>query len=536
MGTEMNNRMLTLYDVTGIQDYIFGSNRLKENLGGSQRVHEVLSTELDRIVKKYDDKVQIQWSGGGNALVSSQPGLERTVARELSKWLIENAPGLQLVCAHREWSGQASDWRAAYEQLQQSLRAKKLARPLEPLFDGGGVTASCQSTGEPACGREPQSEGEDSRILGPAALAKLAATDSATKRLENLFPLVDGWTYSTELEHLGSSRGEHSFVGVIHFDGNGMGKRFKAELEKGEPGEALDRVKALSAKVNQAGKETLRRSLEWLMERLENSDDLGLSIQTDRKSGLKCFPVRPLVYGGDDITLVCDGRIALDLAAKLLEFWHATTAELLGKPAHACAGVALVKMRYPFFRAYKLAEALCAEAKQGLKALGIEGSALDYEVHTGGPMLDLAERRERFATVEDLRDRPTKPLQLTLYTRPYIVVGEPPATRAYQSWNWFRHSLLGQLQDPTGPWADFSSQLHRLASTLPQGREATRTLLKGWEGRWKKRLPTPKGQVPTENGFFGTETPYLDAIELLERTVPAHRLSTRPDMQKEGQA
>ena len=95
-------------------------------------------------------------------------------------------------------------------------------------------------------------------------------------------------------------------------------------------------------------------------------------LQHDRD---RFFPVRPLIFGGDDLTLVCDGRLGLALAAVYLKAFHThTTSEFsrldfpdrdkkisdeLKKPAYACAGVAIVKTHYPFARAYKLSSALC---------------------------------------------------------------------------------------------------------------------------------------------------------------------------------
>ncbi len=74
--------------------------------------------------------------------------------------------------------------------------------------------------------------------------------------------------------------------------------------------------------------------------------------------GQERLPFRPIVFGGDDVTFVCEGRLGLPLAAHYL----ARLAEGIlpdGDPLYARAGIAIVKTHYPFARAYELADELC---------------------------------------------------------------------------------------------------------------------------------------------------------------------------------
>ena len=43
MGNSDNKRIYAVYDITGIQSYVFGSNKLKENAGASKLVGNVLN-------------------------------------------------------------------------------------------------------------------------------------------------------------------------------------------------------------------------------------------------------------------------------------------------------------------------------------------------------------------------------------------------------------------------------------------------------------------------------------------------------------
>ena len=67
------------------------------------------------------------------------------------------------------------------------------------------------------------------------------------------------------------------------------------------------------------------------------------------------------MYGGDDLTFVCDGRLGLDLAAFYLKEFSRGTIKVCGedKSVDACAGVAIVPTKFPFASAYHFAEELC---------------------------------------------------------------------------------------------------------------------------------------------------------------------------------
>ena len=49
------------------------------------------------------------------------------------------------------------------------------------------------------------------------------------------------------------------------------------------------------------------------------------------------FPLRPIVFGGDDLTFVCHGRIGLALAARYLQYFEAARAPKAGRTQPAPA-------------------------------------------------------------------------------------------------------------------------------------------------------------------------------------------------------
>src|SRR5690606_35336429 len=107
-------------------------------------------------------------------------------------------------------------------------------------------------------------------------------------------------------------------------------------------------------------------------------DELSFELRRDGSSVL--LPIRPLLLGGDDLTFVCDGRIALDLAVTAIGEFAKHRIPHLGDDGgetilSACSGVALVKPHAPFHRSYELADALCASAKREARAWPPRGQA-----------------------------------------------------------------------------------------------------------------------------------------------------------------
>ena len=82
--------IMAVYDITGIQDYIFSSNKMKENIGASFIVQQALEKYLPDSIRAEDPNALVDWKntkkfempdneslnievvyiGGGNAMVA----------------------------------------------------------------------------------------------------------------------------------------------------------------------------------------------------------------------------------------------------------------------------------------------------------------------------------------------------------------------------------------------------------------------------------------------------------------------------------
>ena len=228
-------------------------------------------------------------------------------------------------------------------------------------------------------------------------------------------------------------------------------------------------------------------------------DDLSLEDE-------KIFPLRPIVYGGDDLTFVCDGRLGLDLAAFYLEEFSKGTIKVCGedKPVDACAGVAIVPTKFPFARAYHFAEELCGLTKSYLRQENLTGSWLDFQIIQEGITRSIsALRAAQYRSFEGQ----------TLHQRPYQV----SENQVSEQWDVFV-SILKEFQPQKWP----RSRAKGLLQALTQGPVATQRFIEGAKWRGLKP-PSVKGidESVKETGWTGGDppdrtTPYFDPLEALD--------------------
>jgi len=548
----MTSYTLTVLDVTSIQGYIFGSNRVAENIGASQLVHNATtcwvrtSLPAGRHNLRDDSETSIDPSrqlelghsldaevilrGGGNILILFRTEeIAKQSVGKLTRRLIEEAPGLELAAAHYEFvwdnkpiGGNEGVHRNLYQKLNQAKQQRQRSAPMLGL----GVTLECRSIGQPAVGFAP-SQGSDDTTLRPASaevLAKLAHREDAYCRFERIFKdVAAGYTFRREFGALGGTEGEMSYIAVVHADGNGMGKRFeevvKAYAQPTQNRVCLNALRALSEAVDQAGQTALKATVRRLTERFESPDaDQAIknflqSLQYERETGKPILPFRPIVYGGDDVTFVCDGRLGLALARIYLEEWElATAADATIGAAHACAGVAVVKAHYPFVRAYELADALCAGAKHAIRAARRDNprlddaTALDWHFATSGIG----------GTISQIREREYKGTAGALHLRP---VGLSPGLLGPRWYYWDTFDKVTRTLQSDPCWRDRRNKVKELREVLREGPLAVEQFRRAFTLR---ELPELDGsrQNLQRTGWDGSHCGYFDAIEALDFYLP----------------
>jgi len=370
--------VLTAIDVLGIQRYVFASSRLRDSVSASWLVHR--ATAGDGALDRSGGDV-LQASGGGAILSFPDEARARDFAARYTRLLYEEAPGLEVAVVHRAHA--LGELAAAIDQLQVDLAVAKLERaPTVPQL-GLSVTAPCRITGLPATGFDPQ----DPTV--PLSRMVLRWRDRnvhkhATGRWETFLDANAGCALPPEIDDMGRTRGETSLVGVVHVDGNGIGKQITSWLRRcvneGRPDDTVrSDLTGWSSALDALGARALRKVVARVAAAMKEDDDgapwlvgtvadLAFALRRSGKNVL--LPIRPVLLGGDDLTFLCDGRIALDLAATALDVFNGEVPHL-GRVT-ACAGIAIVPAHTPFDRAYVLAESLCGNAKRQRREAGDE--------------------------------------------------------------------------------------------------------------------------------------------------------------------
>mgnify|MGYP000953034944 FL=1 len=235
-----------------------------------------------------------------------------------------------------------------------------------------------------------------------------------------------------------------SKIAVIHIDGNGVGaimRDIKASMDS-IPADDLDTVlspppprsASTGGAVPPGGPdappsepERLRRFLLAVNERLDYVvresffrawreiaqwwalEQEGRPGREDVQEGgpllTGVIPVVPILLGGDDLTVLTEGRYALPFMASYLTAYEKLTSQDtilrhlsprarrdgVPTPMTAAAGAAVVPRPFPFHLAYTLAERLVAEAKKVGKAERQECSTLTYHALFDSTVADAGE-------------------------------------------------------------------------------------------------------------------------------------------------
>ena len=548
----MADLYLVALDTTGIQSYIFGSNRLRENVGASHLVQMATSGWLlaspDRFLPRsrhnirhgarqdhltiQDQTVDVEllYAGGGNTVLFFRHHRDVTnFGRELSAALLCHAPGLAVVMAAEKFDWQTS-LVVAMEKVMQQLAEKKRRRVGNHALLGLSVTAACQSTGLPANINDfvpwGDQEEQDRRTISAEVYAKQQQNRDAKVRLHNELvttqeltaderDLLTQFDFPDDFDDLGRTKGEESYIGVVHADGNSIGKRLGeiADACKALCGDDnrhyINQLRQFSDEANQAGLAALREVI-LAIARWYNQAGEEQPGRVANANGKSYLPIRPIVFGGDDVTFVCDGRIALQCAQLFLTAFGRQT--ILGKKGIAGAGVAIVKVHYPFALAYHLAEALTKSAKAAYKR---HEPALDWHLAQSGLWGGLDEiRRQEYGNAR----------RHSLLMRPLTLAS---STSHWQSWQNFTALLTTFQQDRELPTTQSStsaagetwsrSKLMELRSALREALEAENTTAVQLFSQRYRALPPVAGTQPQSQmtGWQDHQCVYYDAIEML---------------------
>ncbi|MCI9615149.1 MAG: hypothetical protein HFG93_08345 [Dorea sp.] len=428
--------VLAMYDVRGIQDYIFRSNDLQEIIGASNLVEDIIITGLQQVIisnkewdkrefltdwendkgteflENIDIKMQVLFIGGGNAYVLFRNGdLCSQMNKKMAKYVLDETYSLNLAVAVVM---KTDNYKDDYEKINIEMRRIK-ARMSETKPAGSlPFMATDSITGFPLSvykGRKMMKYEDGIEYL---------CTESWLKRKH--FPKEEN--AEKILDNMVTGKGDNSTLALIHIDGNNMGKRLKEIMEdKEDYSQAVVTMRNISKNIKYGFRECFKVCEEYV-------DRVSDQIRQDRQGRL----IRKIILAGDDITFICNAQAAIGAVEAFLKetcehtlFWedqkNTTENENYKKYGlSACAGITYFNSHFPFSDAYRVAESCCLNAKKRAKETenreagvkdGNMGCFFDYQMCGNIRAENLEEYRRVHYRLADRKD--------CMIRRPYYV-------------------------------------------------------------------------------------------------------------------
>lgn len=430
-----------LLDTRSIQKYVFGCNKLKTNTGASYLVDGIFTEAMVNVLKQSglkmsaqdwkeakdlemrkensDTECEIAYIGGGNMLVLVRKGEESLrICRELvKKWSLKvllKAPGLKTGAAIGEIDLGDANFQTSLNALYKQLKENQNNVLPQVDLPYTGFTVECDYSGKAV----NVFSKEYKRLVSAEVEAKIKAYKLADAKIRDNFPEELGnFDFCSELESLGYKDGE-SYICVIHIDGNNMGVKFSNCRN-------MQERKNLSKKVQKTVEHAFGELIKKIVSEYDSYGDV-LDMRVLNQGNKRLLPLRPIIIGGDDITFICPGRMGLQYAQAFIEYVNREdlldedlynyikkeTGKQINRSLSCCAGVAIVPAKYPFFRAYELAEQLCDKAKE--KSRKDDGNYLDFAILHG----------EKYGDIDLLRKEQYESANGNLHYGPYNVLGD----------------------------------------------------------------------------------------------------------------
>lgn len=502
---------LTLIETSGNQNYIFSTNKLKENIGASELTYQagtkwvleavsqvnqapelsvwqdsshlrqmLCAPQKNPPIEQPDCNAEIIIATSGKALILTKAREDaQTIISYVTKKALVEAPGLDIAGVFEpiaNWNQNdslANGIRAVHKRFETT----RSHRPSpESRFLRLPIIADCAVSGLPASKLE---RNPDNQLvpISKVSEVKRDASKRAIKRLQTLDIRLIQDINKLEKQF---EQDEMSWLAIVHADGNGLGQIF-LNFE-----DYIGNDKSNRAYIHKYRKFSLE-----LDECTENAFKKAIDVLRLKKDNL---PLVPLIVGGDDLTVVCDGHYALEFTRVFLQEFEAQTqarshiAEVAEeafkvKRLSACAGISIVKRHFPFSVAYELAEKLIKSAKDVKRTVltpdstdknptPFPCSAIDFHILYDTSGIEL----------ESIRKKLEPESNTLLYNRPYIVTDMDNLSSA-QGKEWAKQhewerlekrvALLNRKKSEDSDRSSISSsQSHAIRTALFIGQEA----------------------------------------------------------------
>ncbi len=423
---------IVLLETSGNQRYIFSTNKLRENVGASELTYQIGTKFIECAVKQIDNrdfsvadileeeaiekttnKIEVILATSGKALLlvkdENNPNKEKNaIAREVVRFItqkaLEEMPGLTVhgaICEVEDVDD-AGKFHQSVKAVHEQLEKIRYQIPSNlQRFQRLPFAAECNTSNLPAeklYVHEAVKTVEEKKPHSLVSITKQEALDKGKKRVIEIIRNTEKELYQTEnptlFEFAANNHRlnieerfkETKWFAVIHADGNGLGQKFlkfQDEIKANSSSDYVEKYRRFSLILD----ECTLRATTFALKNLQNSYPGG---------NISDIPVIPLILGGDDLTIICDGQYAIkftkDFLSKFVEETKKPEIQDIfpnGIELGICAGISIIKPHFPFHQAYGLAEELLQSAKKS-KNISTSLSAFDYHVlyDSSGTTLD----------------------------------------------------------------------------------------------------------------------------------------------------
>lgn len=388
-----------LFEGKGIQRYLFMAGKLRDVVGASDLVTQLASSDgIDLIgsciasvlgdvgqsiastVDGSSGKVSFsRRAGGAFCLHGSYKDL--TKIRGVFRLAVMSAlPGLEISDALGEGDTELTSQAAAVKnsggsRANMAASVLPLGRPVFEIVPGTGLPRISHRDYRDS--KVPLDQIQlPLRLHGDDLQARMGTAIASKRRDEPANFVIDGvakrfhlaaegdnkaYAYPRNLsDEIDNKAGNPMFpwietdyrLALVHADISGLGEAFQNAVVATAAEKlkfAKDIEDAINSSVKKANRDTLQKH-----EHIKEVNEVHL------------VPARPLVVGGDDLTILVRADLALDFTAALLKNIELETKGIAGGLS-ACAGVAIGNRSMPFLNLHELAETLCKFAKRTAK-------------------------------------------------------------------------------------------------------------------------------------------------------------------------
>ena len=350
--------------VQGIQNFIFATNKLKEMVGASEIVEQICTRFFEGFLKEQGIEIKDLNSivnAAGNIRIAGNKEQIAKICKYFPKEVETYAPGITISQAVEEFENEID--KSIMDQLEDKLKVQR-NRLVRPAEIGWTICARSPRTGKPACTR---TKGE---LQDRATNNKICETKKNT--LVEKLKIKDKKLLPYDISDiLRSDRDD--WLAIIHADGNSLGKILQqlGNALSRKPEKVASGYRRFSVALDKATCHSAQKAFQKI---------IIASIEEKDKNKDRKYPLRPIIIGGDDLTVICRADLAIDFTKAFLENFQQESKKQLHELIEefdldfkegltACAGIAFVKESYPFHYGYHLAEELCTAAKKSSKKI-----------------------------------------------------------------------------------------------------------------------------------------------------------------------